>query len=332
MSNYRVPERINHEYKLFPVEGLILHEGVYYVVATQHGVLRALRCEYIETHQGKKYGHPPTSHPGRLAIIYPIHSSVTLADIGRHYWDDGDAWHISHCSPKEQIDLAATIEQFTFNEFLESIAFENTRAAQATSNIVRGTATTKAFALIEFARAAGRAAHAKIVGMPLGHFHRDIETDHKREQAIAAINKVFAEWLADSDKDVDRGYVNDDVNKIKARLSSTHTIQTWPEAREADRPKIKAQIGTLTQVVGGVATSLSMAQYFMDDDPLTFTAESDDTDVATVAIVTTGPTAPNAVVTPGTMAGTATIKIVGTDPGKRTVEQSFMVKVVAAQE
>ena len=319
---------------IIPTSGMINEGGRFYFVIKSRGVFHVRHALSVGSLSGhdEKYAFLYFDYGETEDVYFPIHSSVTLADAegGRYAKDDGEFWHIYHCSPKEQIDLAARIGQFAFNEFLQEAIFQNTKAAQAvTNNIVRSTAFTKALALNEFAQACRQAAYDSVIGETLGYFHRNPHEDHFRQRTIAAIDTVLAAWQTDSNKDLDRGRVLTEATAVKTRLSSTHKIQTWPEAREADRPKVKATIPNVRLVSRGSSNVLTMSLYFMDDDVLKYAAEIDDTDVATVAAYNVDPARASVVVTPIGI-GSTTAKITATDPGGRTVEQSFTVTVVAA--
>jgi hypothetical protein len=81
-----------------------------------------------------------------------------------------------------------------------------------------------------------------------------------------------------------------------------------------------------TTVVGGALITLDVSTYFsdLDDDVLTFTAETDATGIALVAVN-------GSILTIiGGNPGTATITVTATDPDEATAQDAFEVKVTAA--
>ena len=166
----------------------------------------------------------------------PVHESVTREDVdgARYAYDDGTHWHFAHCSPDEQIDLAAAARTFTTEQFSIAIAKAQIKVDEATNATVKAQAITKADALVKFAEAAGADAYKRVVGETLGHFHRNPHHDHKRELAIAAIGTVLAAWGEAGKTDVvvraDLRAVNSDASDVKTALEATHTIE-WRAAR-----------------------------------------------------------------------------------------------------
>ena len=65
---------------------------------------------------------PDGVHSGE--VLQPIAAGTTLADLdgATHVHDDGKVFHFSHCSPAEQVDLAASVRTFAFGQFAGPIA------------------------------------------------------------------------------------------------------------------------------------------------------------------------------------------------------------------
>ena len=162
----------------------------------------------------------------------PIHKSCKYEDIeGAPYaWDDGTAWHFAHCSPGEQLDLAAEAEAFAVQQFAEAIQAATAEAALADINQARNTNHARAKALINFARVVGRRVHEVVVGETLGHFHRNPHQDHKRDLTVAAIRRQVGVLKQNSAADIGsrhmHGRVSEAGKAIVARLTESPTIET----------------------------------------------------------------------------------------------------------
>ena len=184
------------------------------------------------------------------SIYRPVHPSMTAEDIeGATYaHDDGTHWHFAHCSPQEQIAFAADAEAYTRAQLGLDIAKANTALNVAVGTTARTAAKAKVDALIEFAEAAGRRAHALVVAQTLGHYRRDPHNDHLRDIAAACINAQQLDWIARATRDDDSIRVQSAVNAVKTRLASTHAIETRA-AREKRLNDAAAAKGT--DPVGG---------------------------------------------------------------------------------
>ena len=167
------------------------------------------------------------------AVYRPLHPDLTAEDIesATYAFDDGTYWQIAHCSPQEQIDFAADAEAYTRAQLGLAIAEANVALSVATGTTARAAAKAKVDALIEFAKAAGRRAHALVLAQTLGHYHRDPHNDHLRDIAWECINAQQLDWIARATRDEDSVRVQAAVNAVKTRLASTHTIE-WRHERE----------------------------------------------------------------------------------------------------
>ena len=205
-----------------------------YAVVKMGGEFHAVRCwgwtgdshdnETLE--YGLKIDH--------VGVLYgPVHPSTTIEDCegARYAHDTGTEWLFAHCSPQEQIDLAADAEAYTRAQFGLPIDEANAALTVATGTTARTNAKAIVDALIEFAWAAGRRAHALVVAQTLGHYHRNPHDDHLREIAWQCINAQQLDWIARASRDDDSIRVQAAVNTIKTRLASTHDIE-WRWARE----------------------------------------------------------------------------------------------------
>ena len=232
--------------RIVPVENLTQRhdvEGVYFPPAA---VLSARNQWWMPVREARDHG----AFHLRLAIrwaagaivragdahgfaYFPIHPSMTAEDVeGATYaHDDGTHWLLAHCSPQEQIDFAADAEAYTRAQLGLAIDESNVALSVATGDTARTKAKAKVDALIEFAKAAGRRAHALVVAQTLGHYHRDPHHDHLREIAWACINAQQLDWIARASRDDDSIRVQAAVNAVKMRLASEHAIE-WRHARE----------------------------------------------------------------------------------------------------
>ena len=102
-------------------------------------------------------------------------------------------------------------------------------------------AKKKHAALVRFARAAGRDAHARVVQATLGHYHRDPHNDHLRDLAVTSIQAVLAAW--DEGSDADRPRVKADADAVVTRLTTEHSIE-WRAVRQKRLDDAAAAAGT----------------------------------------------------------------------------------------
>ena len=207
----------------YPYRHVALHIG---------GVFHAALCN-LYTNPGVKPEKWNLFDQTSGFIYAPVHHSMTLEDVeGATYaYDDGTHWHFAHCSPQEQIDLAADAEAYTRAQFGIDIDKAIIALSVATGVAARTTAKVRVDALVEFAAAAGRRAHALVLAQTLGHYHRNPHNDHLREIAWECINAQQLDWIARASRDDDSVRVQAAVNAVKTRLASTHTIE-WRAARE----------------------------------------------------------------------------------------------------
>ena len=187
-----------------------------------------------EAHEADRGRYEYIAENAVYGIVYgPIHPGMTIEDIeGATYaHDNGTSWQFAHCSPQEQIDFAADAELYTRQQLGLDIAEANAALSVATETAARSAAKAKVDALVEFAKAAGRRAHALVVGQTLGYYHREPHNDHLRDIAYACINAQQLDWIARASRDQDSIRIQAAVRAIKLRLESTHDIE-WRAARE----------------------------------------------------------------------------------------------------
>ena len=211
----------------------IVVDGVRWAVLRSDGAFHLRRTK---DYGGDQYGL--TAYKAHGTVYRPIHSSMTAEDIeGATYaHDDGTHWHFAHCSPHEQVSLAATVKVFAEAAFEVAITSALIKIHEATNVPVKATAVTKASALVKFAEAVGNAAYKVIVDADLGHWHRNPHHDHNRDVTVLAIDSVLAAWAeaGKTDKALrqDRAAVLAAATGIKAGLETEHTIE-WRPARVA---------------------------------------------------------------------------------------------------
>ena len=176
------------------------------------------------------YHKPSTSEP-HGAVYAPIHPLMTAEDIeGATYaYDDGTHWMFAHCSPDEQIDLAARAETFTVNQFDLELAATLRTLGNATDLATRTVARQKVDSMHKFALLAGRKAHALVLAQTLGHYHRDPHHDHLRDIADSCIQSEYLRWVATTGLDDEALRVQTAVGDIRMRLSSKHKIEWRPQ-------------------------------------------------------------------------------------------------------
>lgn len=171
-------------------------------------------------------------------VYRPVDSRMTAEDIeGATYaLDTGTAWLFAHCSPHEQVDLAAEARSFAVEQFGLAIARAQVKVHMATNATVKAAAVAKVSALADFAEAVGASVHATVTGAELGHYHRNPHNDHKRDLAVEAIAAVLADWkekaLTVTAIGEKRGRVTADAAAVSTALAKTHTIE-WRHERAA---------------------------------------------------------------------------------------------------
>ena len=198
-------------------------------------------------HEG--YGYDLHAGKAHGELYRPIHPDMTRDDVeGATYaHDDGTHWLFAHCSPEEQIDLAADVRTFSINQFQTAINRAQIKVHEATNQRTKATAFAKLKALVKFARAVGSHCYETVTGQTLGYYHRNPWKDHWRDMTAVAISAVLAEWkkeaLTDTAVRAERAHVTTDAGTVYALMKSTHTIE-WRHVRaarlEAERKKSEA--------------------------------------------------------------------------------------------
>lgn len=193
-------------------------------------------------------------HEHEVVEVYqPIHEDVEDEDIiGATYaHDTGTHWKFAHCSPDEQIDFAADVENYVRAEMQDAINRAQTALILATTALGKTDARHKVDALGEFARAAGSNAHHRVVTATLGYWHRNPHKDHRRELAVLAMEAVLATWAELGTADTDEGrtitaqraHVLSEVNEVLKRLKKNHSIE-WRADRQKRLNDAEAAKGT----------------------------------------------------------------------------------------
>lgn len=243
--------RLDNDAPRFPKTATIPYEdGLALIMrdTTTHGAFQLIATHNYEVEGRVLYVSHHTQVSG--AVYHPPHPSVTPEDVlgARYAHDDGEFWHFAHCSPQEQVDFAADVERFASGQFVQDVQRSNAKMAQSLLNSVRATAFAKSTALMDFAVAVGRRAHHVVVSAPLGHFHRDLDRDHRRELTVQAVDRILAEWrqnaVTDAQVRLNLGRVQSEANAVKRRLTSQHDIEL-----RAVHEAAQASVGT--DPVGG---------------------------------------------------------------------------------
>lgn len=232
---HRLEGRDTNEF--FRMEDAVQHDGEYWLaVRAEQGEFHLRRVQ----HRPQQWNDDLYHGTGRAHgdAYRPLHPSMTAEDIeGATYaHDDGTHWHFAHCSPAEQIDLAAEVRTFAEAQFATAIQKAQIKISEATNAPAKATAAAKTAALIAFAAAVGDSAFKAVVSATLGHWHRDPHNDHKRDLTVAAIAAVLAAWseAGKLDKAIrqDRAHVTSAAAAANAVLSRVHMIE-WRAARAA---------------------------------------------------------------------------------------------------
>ena len=241
------PKRINNTEKesyLYPVSGLY-KTGIlgfpYAFAVLENGVFSLQKSEYVWSRPGLEEKVVPQFISSGL-IYYPIHPHMTRQDIegATHAFDVDGKWMFAHCSPEEQISLAAEVRTFTEHQLANKILQVNAATHRVRAHDMSRAAGRKAETLAIFAERAGQKAYDAVLAESLGHFHRNPHNDHKRELAKNALSALLEDWrklaqVKGATKENKANYddVRATVATIIARLATTHTIKTWHEARLA---------------------------------------------------------------------------------------------------
>ena len=172
----------------------ILHGGKRFCVLKEGGSFHLRRV--LETwHGGKPMGYKFAVSDPYGELYRPIHSSVTYHDVeGATYaWDDGTAWHFAHCSPDEQTEFARLASSFAVAQFGIPIAQAQLKVVEATNDVAKTVAITRATALISFAQTVGERVYRVVTGQVLGYYHARAD-DHYASLAADAIDYVLGQW------------------------------------------------------------------------------------------------------------------------------------------
>ena len=167
--------------------------------------------------------------PQTWGYVYgPVHPSTNYDDVeGATYaYDDGTYWRFAHCSPHEQIDFAADAKTFTFDQFSPAIH----RASVSTDS----DAAAKTRALVSFAEQSSNEVFNRVKFAVLGQFHKDPHKDHKRDLALAAIDKVWGIWLKNGSLITQRNLIKPTYDTVRATLAGQHTID-WRFQRDDEK-------------------------------------------------------------------------------------------------
>ena len=231
---------------VFGIGSITVNEvtGAWGVIRALDGTFHAVPCHEHprKGHADQREFHVAESFTG--TIYGPIAAGTTLDDVegATFAFDDGTHWHFAHCSPHEQVDLAAEARTFTEQQFSSAITAALIKAHEATNAPVEAQAVAKVRALAKFATAAGAAAYDRVIGETLGYYHRDPHHDHLRDLAVAGIAAALEAWMeaGQTDKAVrgDVTHVTSTTTAVTAALATNHTIE-WRAARVARLKKEK---------------------------------------------------------------------------------------------
>ena len=157
--------------------------------------------------------------PASWGYVYgPVDPSTTFEDVegARYAFDTDTHWKFAHCSPIEQINLAADIRTFTYAQFQRYIDAK--------------TDVHKKRAIREFAEQSANEAFRIVRSATLGEFHRDPHDDHHRDIAVKGIEKVWAAWLLNASRITDRTNAKQARDAVVLDLGRIFTIE-WRHQR-----------------------------------------------------------------------------------------------------
>ena len=221
---------------VFHQNDTVEHEGHRWIAVRDGGARGTFHLRWVDKESNGSFSLVAGKAHG---VMYrPIHRSMTPGDIeGSRYVEDQDgAYLFAHCSPEEQVALAAEARTFATQQFAMAIQKAQTKVDEATNPTNKDRAVVKVKSLVAFAEAVGAAAYATVIGAVLGHYHKDPHNDHLRDLAVEAIAATLAAWkksaLTDTAVATARGHVTTDAGKVTTALTETHTIE-WRHARAA---------------------------------------------------------------------------------------------------
>ena len=202
--------------------GVIMANGYPHAAVREPALVGTFHLSYIKEYSPGNFWFVDTEHAG--IIHQPIHPSMAPEDIeGATYaHDTGTHWMFAHCSPAEQLDFAAQAEHFCYAAFQEQI--------HRALNSGQTGANTKARALMDFAMQASRDVFNTVRRATLGAYHRNPHHDHKRELAVASMNKVWKAWQSNSGRVADRNAIETIFGQVRMRLATNYIIE-WRHER-----------------------------------------------------------------------------------------------------
>ena len=227
-------EDLDYTNNTFALSAMIEDHGHYFFAVREgetHGDFHINQGSYQPKNEHRLAGHRPSnSYP--IGYIYqPIHQSMKVVDIeGATYaYDNNGAWQFAHCSPKQQLDLAKQIKQFTYNLFVPDIQRAQYAANRATES-TQAAANLKVRSLMDFADQCASSAFDTVRLATLGAFHRDKDTDHFRQVALKAVNKLWQAWLKNGSRIQDRTAIETIFGKVRNTLTASYIID-WRHDR-----------------------------------------------------------------------------------------------------
>ena len=230
------------------------HDGKHWIVIREGGIFHLRQASEWETDDGiTAYSFVFDVSP--YGEIYrPINQAMTYEDVeGATYVEDtGTDFIFAHCSPQQQIDLAADVANYARTELQDAI----NRAGLALQIATRETqaytdARDKVDALGQFSRTVAQNAHHQIVSATLGHWHRNPHEDHRRNVTVSAIESVLALWDTLGQEDTQAGRaisatrskVLADATAVLTTLKQEHSIE-WRHVRQKRLNDAEAAKGT----------------------------------------------------------------------------------------
>lgn len=203
-----------------------------------HGVFSLRKAGFRPADDYWSAGYYPDPDETGGAIYQPLHPEMLPEDIrGATYaHNDGTYWRIAHCSPHEQMDFAASAKSFAFAAFDEEIA-----RAQATLGNLNTSSKALAYgvlrALIDLAHQASVEVLTRVQFAALGHYHKNPHHDHRRDLALAAVDKVWAAWQKNGSRLTDRTRIAPHYRRVRAALAAQYTI-SWAYELAAEKAAI----------------------------------------------------------------------------------------------
>lgn len=222
-----------------PRDGMLLQNGVYYLVLEHDGVFTTQECPSIHFQSwriGNKWVPMCTIQhtvPAHKNVYVNIHPDVTIDQVNhaKHHWDDGEYWHFSQHHQQDhqdhEIDILDAVAAFCKDEYREllisAISTERGDNSAGPGDPVsnKTVALIKLQNFVDFERQVGECAVKEARLYHLGQ--------------IGGVHNVIRQclekgvFLAKFTQSEEYGTISTEVDKVVAKMKAVHTYETQAE-------------------------------------------------------------------------------------------------------